>query len=964
MNKVIISLLSAFLWCAIGGNLSLLAQSKSFLVSSYENIDKAFAVCKTSEMLVADINFISEIPIDIQELIYLLGFDRNDIITPQMLQAAWKMFAKKEHFYIKSILISPQDAGYSFEISLEPVFIFTHLKINGYFFGKDQYKNCYFLKIGTPFKEDMHAYSIQDIHKLLEKHGYLDHDVKDVVYYNKKDRTVQVTIQISRGPQFQIGKVDFTCEHNSIDPHEIEELQERCLAFFKKSTILPSYYDDAVVEQSKKKIVNLLHRKGFSKSEVAITTQVHSQDSLVDIHIKLILQRNREFVFFGNHFFSSEQLLENISLYGKSSWKLPIAIVQDEISQAYQRKGFWSVQVSIKEENARTFCIINEGQRVKLQEVVYKNFSAFPLEDIKKHFKRLIKARFFDKDEVAKAIESLQRMYVDSGYWDFKIIKQESIKIDENIYNLVLICDEGLPSTIVKIDVLKHSDIVSQIPYAKDIALGNVHLKKEIVQAQKDWLYEYFKEKGHSYTSIEHVLEEVRPHQYQILWNIVFTKTDITFGKTVIKGNNTIPFKYIKRELKYEEGQYWNNEDVEKTLRRLRDLDIYESVHMYPSEEVDDNNTRPVILNLIENDRYEARMRIGFQYAGAAPRTTTYKAGGTFLLRNPLRRGDKFEVNGDFTMYYGNFSMQYTMPWLFSRPIRSFVKFYDNRYNQPVFLGGSTPFYKALQQGLVFSIDEQYEKYNYGASFGCETVQITNEVPGFAQTINYDESLLGQKIAYFYLEPIFMVDQRNNVLNPRIGFFTLLSCKAMFDMTSQTTFFRVAGEHSFFTPFHERVVLGVRMRVGHTFNRLYTQLNPIERFYLGGAHSIRSYPKDYCPPLGLLAQQIPDVNGLPDSAGGIWRYAPQGGRTFLNANLELRCNVYKSLDAVVFQDLGALIQDSISDAMDNILAGSGFGIRYQTPIGPLRFDIAWKWKIQYPDFEAPWVFWLSLGHAF
>jgi len=127
-----------------------------------------------------------------------------------------------------------------------------------------------------------------------------------------------------------------------------------------------------------------------------------------------------------------------------------------------------------------------------------------------------------------------------------------------------------------------------------------------------------------------------------------------------------------------------SNIGIMKMLKKLcagfGDLDIYESVHMYPSEEVDDNNTRPVILNCIENERYEARMRIGFQYAGAAPRTTTYKAGGTFLLRNLLRRG-KFEVNGDFTMYYGNFSMQYTMPWLFSRPIRSFVKFYDNHYN-------------------------------------------------------------------------------------------------------------------------------------------------------------------------------------------------------------------------------------------------------------------------------------------
>lgn len=964
MNRVIKSLLVAFLWCGMGENLSLLAQSKTFLVTSYENIDKAFAAFKASSLLVSDINFVSEIPVDIQELVYLLGFDRHDMVTQPMLQAAWKLFLKKEHFYIKNILISSQDDGYNFEIAIEPVFVFTHLKINGYFFGKDQYKNCYFLKVGTPFKEDMHAYSIQDIHKLLEKNGHFKHDVKDVVYYNKYDKTVQVVVSISKGPQFKIGEVVFACEHNNIDPHEIEELKERCLGFFKKSKVLPSYYDDAVVEQSKKKIINLLHRKGFSKSEVSITTTIHEHQEVVDIHIKLVLQRNREFVFFGNHFFSSDQLLENIALYGKSSWKLPIAIVQDEISQAYQRKGFWSVQVKIKDEGIRTFCIINEGQRVKLEEIVYKNFSAFPLEEIKKHFKKIIKAHFFDKDEVAKSIDALQKMYVESGYWDFKIIKQESVQVGDGIYKLVLICDEGLCNKILSIDVEEYPDLVAQLPYAKEILAGNVQFKKEIVQAQKEWLYEYFKEKGHSYIGIEHSLEEVEPYGYHIIWNIVFTKTDITFGKTIIKGNNTIPFKYIKRELKYTEGQYWNNEDVEKTLRRLRDLDIYESVHMYPSEEVDDNNSRPVILNLIENERYEARMRIGFQYAGAAPRTTTYKAGGTFLLRNPLRRGDKFEVNGDFTMYYGNFSMQYTMPWLFSRPIRSFVKFYDNRYNQPVFLGGSTPFYKALQQGLVFSIDEQYEKYNYGASFGCETVQITNEVPGFAQTINYDAALLGKKIAYFYVEPIFMVDKRNNILNPRIGFFTLLSCKAMFDMTSQTTFFRVAGEHSFFTPFHERIVFGVRMRIGHTFNRLYTQLNPIERFYLGGAHSIRSYPKDYCPPLGLLAEPIPDVNGLPGQAGGIWRYAPQGGRTFLNANMELRCNVYKSLDAVIFQDLGALIQDSITDSMDNILAGSGFGIRYQTPIGPLRFDIAWKWKIQYPDFEAPWVFWLSLGHAF
>jgi len=953
-----------FLFCGIGGTFSLYAHQKTFLVNSYEDVSKAFIAFKTSSLLAVDINFISEISLDSHELLYLLGFEQNDRVTQEMLEAAWRYFSKKDHFYIKNIKITPQAEGYSFQIAIEPVFTFKSLKIKGYFLGKEQYKANYFLQIGTPFKEELHAHSLDEIHNLLEQKGYFQHQVKDTVYFNKDDKTVDVVLTILKGFQFTLGNISIQIEQEQLESYEKESLQEKCFSFFKKSKILPHYYTAEAVEQAKKKIHNLLYRKGFSESEVILEPFVDYKYQKVDIRVVLKLQRKRDVVFFGNHFFSSDQLLNIVSLYGKSAANLPISIVHDEIVQAYQRKGFWSAHVDIKEEPFRIFCIINEGKRVALEDISFKNFLAFPLEDIKKHFKKVIKLHYFDKDEIAKCVDALQKMYTQAGYWDFKIIKQESIQLSQDNYRLVLVCDEAICSKIASVQVELYPELALELPHAKEIAHQSMPFKQEIVQTQKDWLIQYFKEKGHSYVGVEVFVDEIESDIYELVWKIVFTKTDIKFGKTIIKGNNTISFPYIKRELKYQEGDYWNNEDVEKTLRRLRDLDIFESVHIYPSEEIAEDNTRPVILNLVENERYEARLRMGFQYAGSAPRNTTYKAGGTFLLRNPLQRGDKFEVNGDFTMYYGNFSMQYTMPWLFSRPIRSFVKMYDNRYNQPVFLGGSTPFYKALQQGMVFSFDEKYEKYSYGASIGCEMVQITDEVPGFAATINYDPDLLGQKIAYLFLEPIFMVDQRNNILNPRTGFFTLLSCKAMFDMTSQTTFFRVAGEHSFFVPFHERIVFGMRMRIGHTFNRLYQQINPIERFYLGGPHSIRSYPKDYCPPLGLLEEPIEDVNGLPDAAQGIWRYAPQGGRTFLNGNLELRCNIYKSLDVVFFQDLGALIQDSLVDAADNILAGTGFGVRYQTPIGPLRFDIAWKWNKQFKDFESPCAFWLSLGHAF
>ena len=55
---------------------------------------------------------------------------------------------------------------------------------------------------------------------------------------------------------------------------------------------------------------------------------------------------------------------------------------------------------------------------------------------------------------------------------------------------------------------------------------------------------------------------------------------------------------------------------------------------------------------------------------------------------------------------------------------------------------------------------------------------------------------------------------------------------------------------------------------------------------------------------------------------------------------------------------------SAQDIPDNLLGGAGFGFRYNTPIGPIRFDIAFKLDRKYLDFESPYVWYLTLGQAF
>jgi outer membrane translocation and assembly module TamA len=84
----------------------------------------------------------------------------------------------------------------------------------------------------------------------------------------------------------------------------------------------------------------------------------------------------------------------------------------------------------------------------------------------------------------------------------------------------------------------------------------------------------------------------------------------------------------------------------------------------------------------------------------------------------------------------------------------------------------------------------------------------------------------------------------------------------------------------------------------------------------------------------------------------------------MNFNAELRIPLFNNAWAVLFQDVGLLSSDQFADFKpDHIAAGTGFGVRYLTPIGPLRFDVAWKWRREAPN-EHSYNWFLTFGQAF
>jgi translocation and assembly module TamA len=115
-----------------------------------------------------------------------------------------------------------------------------------------------------------------------------------------------------------------------------------------------------------------------------------------------------------------------------------------------------------------------------------------------------------------------------------------------------------------------------------------------------------------------------------------------------------------------------------------------------------------------------------------------------------------------------------------------------------------------------------------------------------------------------------------------------------------------------------------------------------DRFYSGGGGSVRGYAFQAIGPFAA-------------------NDTPLGGRSLAEASIEGRARLTDRIGAVAFIDAGN-VSDEEYPTFDNLRAGIGVGVRYMTPAGPLRLDVATPLNPSDRD-EAVQVY-ISIGQAF
>lgn len=736
----------------------------------------------------------------------------------------------------------------------------------------------------------------------------------------------------------------------------------------------------------------------------------NSLDCLANIkNLKQDLLCNTKITFLGNNFFSSFKLRKKLFTLDDSGFLEPNLLL-DDLVMLYKNHGFLEIKISFEELDDEIVFHIEEGFRARIDDIEVQGIidSEF-LPMVQSIFAELKQLNYFDMKLFNKLLAQSQEKFASFGYWNFGV-KDYHLTLNKNYHysnsshigrscKILLEVDQGNQKLLKQIIIEKDSDLDIDLSDLKVPSFEQaIPFDVNLIDNYKNVILEALNSLN-SDISVKHeiVVDEAKQ---SILCFRLTKKKLLYFGKIMINGcSRTLP-EIVLKNLAFKEGDIWDFDKIEQSLKRLQELKIFKSISIIPKDFFENNSGKNITINVVEDNTFEAIARVGFAqtsenslnpmfgyFSFPGISGLTYRIGGSFLWKNVSGLSDMFRLDLDITRFSTNCTASYKKPLDILLGLTFTSKIFNSQIGQPLpgaIMSSAETFdqpikiatkpdltfptldaaglpirldlnqkaYSENHTGLMFNLDYENANFNSHLSMAFDYIGLSTLSPKIFKTLQLDSEFFKNAIPYFILEPSIVFNRFDNDNDPSKGFKTALSCKTMVPLNNiSQSFVKLLFEHSHIMPITAHSSFILRFKTGYIFNQKLETIPPTERFYSGGLKSIRSYESNMVPPVGSL--NFADKHFL----------VPIGSKFMVNLNSEWCCKLYNKLSGVIFNDIGLLNNNKFCDvSIHDIVGATGFGLRYSTPLGPVCFDLGFKWKRQNDDKLFNWH--LTFGHSF
>lgn len=630
-----------------------------------------------------------------------------------------------------------------------------------------------------------------------------------------------------------------------------------------------------------------------------------------------------------------------------------IADTQAAIYRLYEEKGFYLTDVSTEiepfdQENHQVELIItiHEGRSVKIKRIRFIGNQAFSDKKLKGEMRTKEKGMLsflsgsskLEDEKLSNDLQLLRYFYQDHGYLKIKVDDPDvTLTRDKRAIYVSIPVVEGDQYSVSSVDVAGDILTTREELISKLSQKSGETYRKSLERKDVEALTRLYGDQAYAFADVVPQITTNDGDRTAQITYFIRKGPKVKIEKIIIQGNTVTRDKVIRREMQILENSYFSQSALELSRVRLMQLGYFEEVNMStPRGSLD--NTVNIVIDVKEKNTGSFNIGGGYStlegiiFTGSIQKENFFGMGWSGYLQgqiSQLRQDVMFSLSDRYFL---------DTRWYLGVTFQRYLSQLNTNFDEDR-LGGTVMFGREL-----------FDFFHARMGYNIDDLEVTNFsslVPQYFQdnATGLTSAMVGS-LTY---------DRRDNRISPKKGLYTSVSANWSSDyLGADNNYLKVEGDQRFYIKLPAHFVLKGRGMAGYINSLDNDVIALYDRYFLGGINTLRGYD---------LSTVGPDITLPATATSGDQRFIYGGDKMVLfNAELEIPIYAPQGIYAVAFFDAGNSFAETQDLDPTDLRMDYGFGLRWQAPIGPLRFEFGFP--IDKRSDDSAMVFNFSIGPSF
>jgi len=908
-----------------------------------------------------------------------------DVLRPLVEQKAGEPYSQSKveasiaalertgQFPSVQVNVVPDSAGLRLNFLLEPAYYLGIVNFPGAakIFSYTQLLQVADLHEEDPYDKSRVSISEKNLADFVRRNGYFQAAVHSSSEIDDAHQLASLTFSVNLGKQAKIATIALQgtkAAETSQLLHVVRTLRARLTGALLKPG--KAYTPERIKAATSliKRTLAQQHRLASSVQENP--PQYNSETNRVDVSFKvevgpLVIVRVTGARLSTFRFLSERQINKLIPIYSEGT--IDRDLVQEgeqNLIDYFQKKGYTDAQVKTTYENQPEKILlvyeIDKGTKHKVDRITFQGNQHVPERDLlaavvvkKSH----LWSHGSASQKLAKtSAENLEALYRDRGYEEVKVTPQ--IIEQQSTISVVFNFQEGAQTLVQNVEVVGNNNVPREqlaAPAGLELRSGAPFSPRKLAD-DRNRISAAYLNRGYLNAEVKAAVKRGAqdPHRVDVTYNV--TEHQMVRVKDVIYlGQQHTRLSLIQKAAKLPSETPIKRGDLLQAESRLYDLNIFDWSSVGPVKPITDQTEESVVVKNHEAKRNEVVYGFGFEVShrgGNVPSGTVAVPGGPVvgIGSNQIAPSQSTFASPLGSVVFNRRNMRgLAETWSASLVLSRLDQRLLTTYAQPHFIGSQ---WSSLSS---FSLERTSENPLFAASLGDLSFQLErllNRKNNTRLQFRYDfnktvlshllvpELVLPQDLNVHLstVSGALLRDTRDKPLDAHRGTLGALNLGITpTDLGSSANFAKLTGQYAIYKQVHS-VVFANSMRLGlaKSFDGIFVPTSQL--YFSGGGSSLRGFPIDQAGPQRI----VPFCDVLAQQTGCVNVTVPLGGRELFILNSEVRfpLKITKVLGGVIFYDGGNVYSAiSLPNFVNNYSNTVGLGLRYSTPIGPVRIDV-------------------------